>query len=139
MKNVNRKTIGFFMENYKSAVSVISKWRVDIRNKRLWCGSKQENKRNVNKGHMATVTQPQARQCHRHGIFLLLLTGKKLSLEKLSLRKKCPYPEFFWSVFSRIRTEYAEIRSISPYSVQMPENRHQENSKYRHFLRIAYL
>ena len=29
---------------------------------------------------------------------------------------------FFWSVFFRIRTEYREIRSISPYSVQMREN-----------------
>ena len=29
---------------------------------------------------------------------------------------------FFWSTFFRIRTEYGEIRSISPYSVQMREN-----------------
>ena len=26
-----------------------------------------------------------------------------------TLREKCPYSELFWSVFSRIRTEYAEI------------------------------
>ena len=37
---------------------------------------------------------------------------------KLSLREKRPNTEFFWSVFSRIRTEYAERRSISPYSVK---------------------
>ena len=30
-----------------------------------------------------------------------------------SLCKKCPYSELFSSVFSRIRTEYGEIRSIS--------------------------
>ena len=29
---------------------------------------------------------------------------------------------FFWSVFSRIQTEYREIRSISLYSVRMREN-----------------
>ena len=29
-----------------------------------------------------------------------------------SLRKKCPYSEFFWSVFSRIQTEYGEIQII---------------------------
>ena len=29
---------------------------------------------------------------------------------------------FFWSVFSRIRTEYGEMRSISPYSDRMREN-----------------
>ena len=33
---------------------------------------------------------------------------------------------FFWSLFSRIRTEYGEIRSISPYSVRMPENTDQK-------------
>ena len=27
----------------------------------------------------------------------------------------------FWSVFSRIRTEYGEIRTISPYSVRIPD------------------
>ena len=38
-----------------------------------------------------------------------------------SLREKCPYSEFSWSVFPRIRTEHGEIRSISPYSVRMRE------------------
>ena len=33
---------------------------------------------------------------------------------------------FFWSAFSRIRTEYGEIRSISPYSVQMRESMDQK-------------
>ena len=33
---------------------------------------------------------------------------------------------FFWSVFFRIRTEYGEIRSISPYSVRMRENTDQK-------------
>ena len=56
----------------------------------------------------------------------------------LSLRKKCPYSEFFWSVFSRIQTEYGEIRSISPYSVRVRENTDQKNSEYGHFSRSAY-
>ena len=30
---------------------------------------------------------------------------KKLNNVNLSLRKKCPYSELFWSAFSRIRTE----------------------------------
>ena len=34
---------------------------------------------------------------------------------------------FLWSVLSRIWTEYGEIRSISPYSVRMRENRDQKN------------
>ena len=43
-------------------------------------------------------------------------------LFNFALHKKCPYSELFWSLFSRIRTEYAEIRSISPCSVRMREN-----------------
>ena len=39
-----------------------------------------------------------------------------------SLREKCLFSEFFWSVFSRIRTEYGEIIRISPYSVRMQIN-----------------
>ena len=35
--------------------------------------------------------------------------------DDISLRTKRPYSELFWSVISRIRTEYGEIRSISPY------------------------
>ena len=40
----------------------------------------------------------------------------------ITLREKCPYSEFFRSVFSR------SIRSISPYSVRMRENTDQKNS-----------
>ena len=50
-------------------------------------------------------------------------------------REKCPYLEFFWSLFSRMQTEDREIRSTSPYSVLMRENTKQKNSEYRHFLR----
>ena len=54
---------------------------------------------------------------------------------KLSRRKKWPYSELFWSVFSHIRTEYGEILRISPYSVRMRENVDQNNSEYGHFSR----
>ena len=52
---------------------------------------------------------------------------------KKKLSKKCPYSEFFWSVFSLVRTEYKEIHSISPYSVRMLENTALKNSKYKNF------
>ena len=52
------------------------------------------------------------------------------------LRKRSPYSELFWSVFSRIRTEYGAIRSISPYSVQMPENTDQNNSNTDFFYAV---
>ena len=48
----------------------------------------------------------------------------------LTLRKKCLCSELFWSVFSRIQTEY---QSISPYSVRMRKNRDLTNYKYGHF------
>ena len=48
--------------------------------------------------------------------------------------KRVQTRSFFWSVFSRIWTEYGEIRSISPYSVQMRENRDQKNFLFGHFL-----
>ena len=53
---------------------------------------------------------------------------------KISLREKCLCSELFWSVFSRIRTEYREILRISLYSVRMWENTDQNDSEYGHFL-----
>ena len=56
-----------------------------------------------------------------------------------SLRKRCPYSELFWSVYSRIRTEYGKIQSrISPYSVRMRENTDQSSSEYGHFSRSVF-
>ena len=55
--------------------------------------------------------------------------------EFLSLRENCSYLEFFWSVFSRILTEYGEILRISPYSVRMRKNKDQKNSEDGHLLR----
>ena len=48
--------------------------------------------------------------------------------QKRALRKKCPFLELFWSVFSRILAEYGEALCLSPYSVQMRENTDQKNS-----------
>ena len=53
----------------------------------------------------------------------------------MKLRKKCVYLELFLSLFSRIRTEYEETRSISPYSVRMRENMDQDNFEYGQFSR----
>ena len=59
------------------------------------------------------------------------------------MREKYPYSEFFRCVFSRIRTEYGEIGSISEYAeylVRMRENTDQTNSKYGHFPRsVKYM
>ena len=63
--------------------------------------------------------------------YLKLLFVRIIVLHLL-LREKCPYSEFFWSLFSRIQTKYGEIWSISPYSAQTQENTKQKNSKYGH-------
>ena len=63
------------------------------------------------------------------------LTAKNRPEITHPLRKKFPYLEFLWSVFSRIRTEYAEIRSICPYSVRLWKNTDQKSSEYEHFSR----
>ena len=42
-----------------------------------------------------------------------------LGLSTSSLREKCPYSEFFWSVFSCNCAEYGEIPGIFPYSVRV--------------------
>ena len=63
-------------------------------------------------------------QCLQFGqvIFVLILESMKnllLQCYYVCMRKKCPYSEFFFSVFSRIRTKYGEIVRISPYSFRM--------------------
>ena len=57
----------------------------------------------------------------------------------MTLREKCLYAELFWSLFSRIRTEYGKILCISPYSIRIGGNTQQSNSEYRHFSRRARL
>ena len=73
-----------------------------------------------------------------HSVSIDLLKNKWHEEQKylsITLPEKCPYLDFFWSVFSPIRTEYGEILHISPYSVRMRENTDQKNSKYGHFSR----
>ena len=49
--------------------------------------------------------------------------------KNITRREKCPYSEFFWSVFSRIRIEYGEIQN----SIRMRKNTDRKNSEYGHF------
>ena len=68
-------------------------------------------------------------------LLILQSIGKALISHCSALREKCPYSEFFWSVFSRIWTEYGDLFRKSLYSVRMPEKTDQKNSEYEHFLR----
>ena len=71
-------------------------------------------------------------------LFLNKVVTLKRILQRLSLRKNCTYSEFFSSVFSRIRTEYGEIRRISPYLVRLRKNKDQKISKSGHFSRSGF-
>ena len=48
---------------------------------------------------------------------------KRKNIQEPPLREKCPYSEFFWSAFSRIRTENGDILRMSPFSVRIWEMR----------------
>ena len=50
----------------------------------------------------------------------------------------CPYSELFWSVYSRIRTEYGQTRSICLYSVRIRENVNHNDSEYGHFTQCRF-
>ena len=56
-----------------------------------------------------------------------------LSIRLVHCVKNVQIRSFFWSIFSRIRTEYGETRSISPYSVRMRQKRTRKNSAFGHF------
>ena len=56
-----------------------------------------------------------------------------LTVLNIPLLEKYPLSEFFWSVFSSIRTEYRETRR--EYSVQIWENTNPKNYEYRQFSR----
>ena len=55
---------------------------------------------------------------------------KIISQQCSPLHEKCPHSEFFWSVFSRIRSVYGELKS----KVLIRENMDQKNSEYGQFL-----
>ena len=59
------------------------------------------------------------------GIIVAEIYSREIELLNSSSLSK--YSEFFWPVYSRIRTEYEDIRSISSYSVRMRENADQKN------------
>ena len=56
---------------------------------------------------------------------------------KTTLRKKSPYLELFWSVFSGIWTEFGETGSICLHPVRTRGNTDQSNSEYGHLPRRA--
>ena len=51
----------------------------------------------------------------------------------ITLRKKCPYSGFFWTLFSSIGSEYGSLPWKLLYSVPMRENTDQKNSEYGRF------
>ena len=52
--------------------------------------------------------------------------------------KVSKYGVFFWSVFSRIRSEYGDLLRKSPYSVRMWKNMDQKKTPYLDTSRSAH-
>ena len=67
---------------------------------------------NINKSEQELVVQNCQWNCmfEKETMFFKHVFLQGL-LRWLSLREKCPIRSFFWSVFSRIRTEYGKIRA----------------------------
>ena len=55
------------------------------------------------------------------------------TFEAMHCVKSVQIRSIFWSVFSKIRTEYGEILRISPYSVRIRENTDQKILRFGHF------
>ena len=60
------------------------------------------------------------------GISALSCFFFSVTLTAIHCVKSIQIRSFFWSLFSRIRTEYGEIRSIIPYTVRVRENMDQK-------------
>ena len=45
-----------------------------------------------------------------------------INMPRATLREKCPYSEFFWSVFSHIRTEYGDLLHVRTCAYQGTRN-----------------
>ena len=67
--------------------------------------------------------------------FLRVILNNSCEVFKKSRREKCLNTEFLLVCIFPHLDWYGEIRSISPYSVQMRENTDQENSVFGHFSR----
>ena len=59
-------------------------------------------------------------------IILAAPIGNKCPKLALKLRKNVRTLDFFWSIFSRIATEYEVLQSTSVHSVQVRQNKHQK-------------
>ena len=69
---------------------------------------------------------------------LLNSSGFFLPSTSLTLHEKCPYSEFFWSVFSHIWTEYWKNPYLSVFSPNAGKYG-PKNSEYGHFSRSVNL
>ena len=66
---------------------------------------------------------------------LIIMDPFFLTFNKSHCVKSVQIQSFFWSVFSRIRTEYVYLRSKSPYSARILKIRFRKNSVFEHFSR----
>ena len=145
VRNWKILTLGYFRTLAKKPLVSEKKWKELLKNRKDGKISHLQNKTVILKWHKTLHLEKTKEELINtdvyHKSFKLIFSPMNTKFRLISQREKCPNTEFFlvrifplsdwiqrdirgffWSVFSRIRTEYGEIRSISPYSVRMWEN-----------------
>ena len=74
-------------------------------------------------------------KCLKYTVFLFYFCPLLYRACKCNTARKISKYNLFWSVFSRIWTEYGDFRSKSPYSLQIRENTDQRNSVFGQCIR----
>ena len=62
-----------------------------------------------------------------------------VAFASVSRPKKFMCSEFFWSLYSRIWTDYSDLLRIFPYSLRVRENAEQKSSEHEYFSRSVCL
>ena len=129
-----------FIKAFEKKLISIQKFWIHVYFEKMNCMESQINPSFTNISFWFNVFQYYSKICyrtletlHKKWSFLLRISPKNLTKSVVSRRfghifcvKSVQILCYFWSVSSRIQTEYGQIRSISPYSVQMWENTDQK-------------
>ena len=101
-------------------------WRIsdyEIQKSMIQYGFRTNNKKPPNLEKLWNI-------CSSHFHSYKTITVRTVIFQRRQRKVQCvrsvKIQSFFWLIFSRIRIEYEEIRSISPYSVRIRENTDQK-------------
>ena len=121
-KILYRKYTFVFTKNVNTA-QLNNNWKINVPIRTL----KRRRKEYLRLFDFSTIThvhtqKPSAVACPD----MLQVSGSVFELPYRHCVESVQIQSCFWSVFFRIRSEYGEIRSISPYSLRLRENTDQK-------------